>query len=38
MAYRSFGKFVEALEQAGQLERVAVPVDTDLLIAEWADQ
>src|SRR5205823_8426480 len=38
MAYRSFGKFVEALEQAGQLERVAVPVDTDLLIAEWADR
>src|SRR5438046_5153517 len=38
MAYRSFGKFVEALEQAGQLERVAVPVDTDLLIAEWANR
>src|SRR6266700_375959 len=38
MAYRSFGKFIEALEQAGELTRVALPVDTDLLIAEWADR
>ena len=38
MAYRSFGKFIEALEQAGELQRVALPVDTDLLIAEWADR
>jgi 4-hydroxy-3-polyprenylbenzoate decarboxylase len=38
MAYRSFGKFIEALEQAGELSRVALPVDTDLLIAEWADR
>src|SRR2546425_8787885 len=38
MAYRSFGKFIEALEQAGELKRVALPVDTDLLIAEWADR
>src|SRR3984893_7690584 len=38
MAYRSFGKFLEALEQAGELKRIAVPVDTDLLISEWADR
>jgi 4-hydroxy-3-polyprenylbenzoate decarboxylase len=38
MAYRSFGNFVEALEQAGELKRIAVPVDTDLLISEWANR
>src|SRR6266702_535462 len=38
MAYRSFGKFIEALEQTGELTRVALLVDTDLLIAEWADR
>jgi 4-hydroxy-3-polyprenylbenzoate decarboxylase len=38
MAYRSFRQFVEALDKAGELRRVTVPVDTDLLIAEWADR
>src|SRR5947199_1035958 len=38
MAYRSFGTFLEALDQAGELKRIAVPVDTNLLIAEWADR
>src|ERR1700682_4841639 len=38
MAYRSFRQFVEALDKAGELRRVPVPVDTDLLIAEWADR
>src|ERR1700720_2177762 len=38
MAYRSFGNFLEALEQAGELKRIDVPVDTDLLISEWADR
>src|SRR5213079_1755911 len=38
MAYRSFRRFLDALEQAGELKRVAIPVDTDLLIAEWADR
>src|SRR6266705_6293268 len=38
MAYGSFRKFLDALEQAGELKRVAVPVDTDLLIAEWANR
>jgi 4-hydroxy-3-polyprenylbenzoate decarboxylase len=38
MAYRSFRQFLDALEQAGELKRVVIPVDTDLLIAEWADR
>src|SRR5256885_9422409 len=38
MAYRSFRTFLDALEKAGELKRVAVPVDTSLLIAEWADR
>jgi len=38
MAYSSFGQFVQALEAAGELKRVAEPVDTDLLIAEWANR
>lgn len=38
MAYRSFGQFIDALERAGELKRVEVPVDTSLLISEWADR
>src|SRR5580704_13360053 len=38
MAYRSFRQFVDALDKTGELKRIAVPVDTDLLIAEWADR
>src|SRR5881394_852415 len=38
MAYRSFRNFLDALDQAGELKRVGIPVDTDLLIAEWADR
>jgi 4-hydroxy-3-polyprenylbenzoate decarboxylase len=38
MAYRSFRYFLETLEQAGELTRVADPVDTNLLITEWADR
>src|SRR5437016_10480546 len=38
MAYRSFRKFLDALDEAGELKRVAIPVDTDLLIAEWANR
>ena len=38
MAYSSFGQFVAALEQAGELKRIATPVDTELLIAEWANR
>src|SRR5260370_8655279 len=38
MAYRSFHSFLDAFEKADELKSVAVPVDTDLLIAEWADR
>src|SRR5215472_3769057 len=38
MAYRSFRQFLDTLEQAGELKRISMPVDTDLLIAEWADR
>ena len=38
MAYSSFAQFVQALDQAGELTRVSIPVETDLLIAEWADR
>src|SRR5437588_1255443 len=38
MAYRSFRHFLETLEQAGELTRVSDPVDTDLVISEWADR
>src|SRR6266849_6001101 len=38
MAYRSFRHFLETLDQAGELTRVSDPVDTDLLITEWADR
>jgi 4-hydroxy-3-polyprenylbenzoate decarboxylase len=38
MAYRSFRQFLENLDKAGELKRIGIPVDTDLLIAEWADR
>src|SRR5713226_2213663 len=38
MAYRSFRHFLETLEQAGELMRVPDRVETNLLIAEWADR
>src|SRR6202171_1432192 len=38
MAYSSFRQFVEALDQAGELTRVTVPVETDLVISEWANR
>src|SRR3954464_5558388 len=38
MAYRSFRQFVDALDQAGELTRISVPVDTDLVISEWANR
>src|SRR6266568_5174393 len=38
MAYRSFQNFLDVLEKAGELKRIGVPVDTDLLIAEWANR
>src|ERR1700736_339000 len=38
MAYASFRNFLETLDKAGELTRIADPVDTNLLIAEWADR
>src|SRR5450432_747118 len=38
MAYSSFTQFLHALDKAGELQRIATPVDTNLLIAEWADR
>src|SRR5438552_4296747 len=38
MAYGSFREFVEALDRAGELTRVSVPVETDLVISEWANR
>lgn len=38
MAYASFSQFLAALDKAGELERVNVPAETDLVIAEWADR
>src|ERR1044072_6277972 len=38
MAYSSFRQFIDALEKAGELTRISVPVETDLLIAEWANR
>lgn len=38
MAYRSFADFVVALDRAGELKRISEPVDTDLLMSEWANR
>ncbi len=38
MAYSSFREFLQTLEQAGELTRVNVPVNTDLAISEWANR
>lgn len=38
MAYPSFSAFVTALEKAGELERITMPVATELEITEFADR
>ena len=38
MAYESFHDFIRALEKAGELTRVALPVATELEITELADR
>ena len=38
MAYASFSQFLAALDKAGELERITIPVETELVIAEWADR
>jgi 4-hydroxy-3-polyprenylbenzoate decarboxylase len=38
MAFRSFQDFVEQLDRAGELRRITEEVDTQLVIAEWANR
>src|SRR5207237_8799447 len=38
MAFRSFQDFVEQLDRASELRRITEEVDTDLVIAEWANR
>jgi len=38
MAYSSFSDFIAALDQAGELKRISVPVATELEITEFADR
>ena len=38
MAYDSFGQFVQALEKAGELNRIRQPIATELEITELADR
>ena len=38
MAYASFSQFLAALEKAGELKRIGVPVATELEITEIADR
>ncbi len=38
MSYRSFSEFLQKLDSAGELRRVAQPVATELEITEWADR
>ena len=38
MAYDSFRDFLETLDRAGELTRIATPVATELEITEWADR
>ena len=38
MAYASFSQFIGALDKAGELKRISIPVETNLAIAEWADR
>src|SRR3954468_4148400 len=38
MAYSSFRSFLDALDKAGELKRISTPVDTDLVISEWANR
>src|SRR5438132_11479018 len=38
MAFRSVQDFLEQLERTNELQRIHEPVDTDLVIAEWANR
>ncbi|PYI93203.1 MAG: menaquinone biosynthesis decarboxylase [Verrucomicrobia bacterium] len=38
MAFQSFRSFLEQLERTGELQRIVQPVDSDLVLAEWANR
>src|SRR5438067_7403606 len=38
MEFRSFQHFLQELERSNELQRIHEPVDTDLVIAEWANR
>ena len=38
MAYSSFRHFLQTLERAGELKSIAEPIDTSLVISEWAER
>src|SRR5205809_7194635 len=38
MAFRCFSHFLEQLDAAGELLRIPEPVQTELVIAEWANR
>ena len=38
MSFESYGEFVNALEAAGELRRIAEPLATELEITELADR
>jgi 4-hydroxy-3-polyprenylbenzoate decarboxylase len=38
MAYSSFSEFIAALDRAGELQRIPIPVATELEISQWAER
>lgn len=38
MAYSSFSEFIAALDRAGELQRIPIPVGTELEISQWAER
>lgn len=38
MAYSSFSEFLAALDRAGELQRIPMPVATELEISQWAER
>jgi 4-hydroxy-3-polyprenylbenzoate decarboxylase len=38
MAFSSFSEFIAALDRAGELQRIPIPVATELEISQWAER
>jgi 4-hydroxy-3-polyprenylbenzoate decarboxylase len=38
MAYSSFSEFIAALDRSGELQRIPIPVATELEISQWAER